>query len=109
MRTTQEFTKTDRLTGHVFTSEAYTDDGKVWRWTSNDHVVPPDAAVAYGIPIDPEVHNAARDAETAEFAAQYRAMRNKHGFSDEERAEARAAHGAGVELVDVISGHRFTT
>lgn len=106
---TRTFTKTDALTGMEFTSEAYTEDGKVWRWTSNGNPVPVDAAEEYGIPIDPVEHAKAREAHLSEFAASYREFRETHGYSGEELFEARAAHGPGVELVDVISGHRFTT
>jgi hypothetical protein len=50
---------------------------------------------------------AAYAAAITEVFAAYRAA--YRGPSAEQRAEARAAHGAGVVLVDVISGHRWTT
>ena len=105
-RAFQTFTKTERW-GKVTESTAYTDDGKVWRWPENNAVVPPDVCREYGIPCGAE-HLAARDAEIAAFVAEYR-RRQPAEPSAEERAEARAAHGAGVELVDVVTGRRFTT
>lgn len=90
-----------------FEAEAYTDDGKVWRWCSNDHVCPLDCLDEYGIPADKAAQQAARDAELVAFAEQYR--QNYKGPSAEERAEARAAHGPGVELVNVLTGRRWTT
>ena len=50
---------------------------------------------------------AARERDLDAFLAAYR--RNPPPVTDEMRFEARAAHGPGVELVDVISGRRFTT
>lgn len=58
-RTIRKFTRPEGL-GSV-TVEAYTDDGKVWRWTSDDQ--PPRLAVArsYGIPVDQDSQQAARE------------------------------------------------
>ena len=108
MRETRTFTKTDPLTGRTSESEAYTEDGgRVWRWTSNDRVCPLDACEEYGIPCDVVAQEATRDRELDAFLAEYRA--NYRGPSAEQRAEARAAHGEGVELVNVITGETWTT
>lgn len=48
------------------------------------------------------------DDSMALFLQDYRTARAA-GPSDEERAEARAAHGPGVTLVDVVTGQRWTT
>ena len=50
---------------------------------------------------------AAYDREISAFLAAYRAA--DRGQSAEVRAGARAAHGPGVELVDVVTGRRWTT
>ena len=106
MKETREFTKTDRWGSD--TSEAYTEDGgRTWRWASNDRCCPLDACEEYGIPVDPVAQEAAREREMDEFLAEYRA--NYTGPSDEERVEARAAMGPGVEMVNAITGHRWTT
>lgn len=92
-------------------SEAYTDDGKVWRWVSSDNCVPEDCAMEYGIPIDRAAQAVAHNADLTTFAASYReAMANRPPAEVEaERREARAAHGPGVELVNIITGTRFIT
>ena len=108
MRELREFTKTDALTGQTFDADAYTEDGgRVWRWASNDAVCPLDACEEYGIPCDVVEQEATRIRELDQFLAVYRA--NHRGPSAEQRAEARAAHGPGVRLVDVITGHAWTT
>ena len=106
MRITKTFTC--KRHGYTSSSVAYTDDGKVWRWASNDRCVPLDAAKDYGIPIDLVAQSAARNKETDALLAAYRAM-NSGPPSAEEIAEARAAHGRGVELVNIVTGRRFTT
>jgi hypothetical protein len=104
-RTTKTFSK--GMGTFRIESEAYTEDGKVWRWSSNDAPVPLDAAAEYFIPIDPAAQQAARDAYVTASIAEYR--RNYTPPNAEQRAEARAAHGPGVKLVDVLSGHTWTT
>lgn len=100
----QNFYKSD---ADKFGSTAYK-QGNVWRWWSNEAPVPLDAAREYGIPIDPAAQQVALDAYYSEVIAAYRESR-KGGPSAEERAEARAAHGSGVQLVDIITGRKFTT
>tara|TARA_B100001079_G_C16389927_1_gene506296 strand:+ start:616 stop:936 length:321 start_codon:yes stop_codon:yes gene_type:complete len=53
----------------------------------------------------------ARDRHTQQFLAEYRtAMANRTAEQiAEERAEARAAMGPGVEMVNVVTGERYTT
>lgn len=85
----------------------------VARWTTNGQVPPADAMAlleALGF-VSAEVVAASatvRDAETAAFFAEYR-RRQPAVPSDEEQYEMRAAFGPGVEVVDVISGRRWTT
>lgn len=91
---------------------AYTDDGgQTWRWASNDRLVPVDAARDHGVPVDPVIHAAAVEAETTAFLESYRkAMKRRSPAAvAAERAEARAAHGPGVTLVNVVTGESYTT
>lgn len=104
-RIIKTFEKHDRWSNNA--NEAYTDDGKVWKWTSNNAVCPLDACREYGIPVDVAAQKAARDAELDAFAAAYR--KAYRGPSAEERAEARATYGRGVKLVNVLTGHSWTT
>jgi hypothetical protein len=94
-------------------AEKWTDttyvDGVV-RWASNDQVPPQeilDLWAHLGFTFNMAKSQAARDADMEAFLAEYRA--NYTGPTDEERFEARAAHGPGVVLVNAITGQRWTT
>lgn len=92
-----------------FTTDTTVTDGVV-RWNTNKQVPPTDILDYWrwlGKPFDHAKSVAAREADLDAFFAEYR--RNQQGPSDEERAEARAAHGPGVELVNVITGHTWRT
>ena len=65
----------------------------------------------YAVPFNPDRHFAARDADLDAIAAErihQRGLRTPEEIA-EERAEARAAHGPGVELVNIFTGERPTT
>ena len=86
------------------------DDAGVIRWTSNGRVVPEDIAalaVHIGLPVNVVACDATRSVELRAFLAAYRA--NDRGPSEEERFEARAAFGPGVELVNVVTGRKWRT
>lgn len=90
--------------------DAKVDETGVARWTSNNAVPPTDlvefwAYMNYGV--DVEACRVARDTDLDNVLANYR--KNYRGPSDEARAEARAAFGPGVELVNVVTGHKYTT
>lgn len=88
--------------------DTYRDQDGILRWKSNDQVPPEDCLEEMGIADEDLTRcRAARDQEIAEFLAEYR--RNYRGPSEEQLAEARAAHGPGVTLVNVITGHTYTT
>ena len=86
-----------------------------------DRVVDPRTADELGLPYCGTVQAAAYSAYVCAEYAEYREAAAKHraavaagdpeavAADAEHRAEARAAHGPGVELVDVISGHRWVT
>lgn len=99
-----------RKLGRDFTIEA-----GVVRWTSNGRVAPGDCAEIlrdhYGHPVDMAAHAIARDAEVSKSIAAYRrtqATRTPEQVA-EWRAMARAAHGPGVRLIDVVTGEAYTT
>ena len=79
------------------------------RWNLSNNIVPGDIlemAVVDGT-IDIALRNRTeevRKVEDAEFFAQYRANREKYGYSDEEKFEMRAAFGEGETVVDIITG-----
>lgn len=84
----------------------------VLRWSSVGRVVPTDilefAAHFQIVPVSLERSAAARDEELTAFLAEYRRQQPSEP-SAEEIYEARAAHGPGVKLVDVVTGRTFTT
>lgn len=81
------------------------------RWNSNRQV-PPRECVAEiqrkGWIGRLEVENSdfAREADLKEFLTEYR--KNYRGPDEEQLAEMRATFGAGTEMVNVITGHRYT-
>jgi len=87
-------------------SKCYEHNG-VRYWRGTDKVIPPhvyeDAFVEC-----PAAQKAAREAELDTFFARYKA-RQPAEPSSEERYEALAAFGPGVEVVDAITGRTFTT
>jgi hypothetical protein len=106
-RTLRTFSRTDF--GHTHTATAYTEDGLVWRWASNNAVCPLDACQDYGIPVDAAAQAAARDAELTAFVASYKAARRNRRPSAEERFELRAAFGPGQTVVNILTGERTRT
>lgn len=83
--------------------------GPVVRWRSNDRIPFEDKLQEFlgkGLIGKLELNNSVRQREIEDqaFLAEY--ARNK-GPSAEERFEARAAMGPGVEMVNVITGHRW--
>lgn len=92
---------------HRTVAAAYSTDGRVWRWVSNDNVCPLDACKEYGIPCDVSMQDAARQKEVAEFVASYRKSQRGRKLSAEERYEMRAAFGPGQTVVNVLTGRRY--
>jgi hypothetical protein len=84
------------------------------RWKSNGSIPPrefTDAWVDVGLLADRARIEATRDADHARFAAAYRAARAARTPEQiaEERAEARAAMGPGVLMVNVVTGEEYRT
>lgn len=94
-----------------FETKATVTDGIV-RWNSNHSVPPRDILALWAHcekPFDLTRSAAIGRAETDQFLADYRAMQAHTRPSPEEVSQARAAHGPGVTLTDVISGRAYTT
>ena len=90
-------------------------DGAV-RWSSNGRCLPADCVRdlvdANLITVaTAERTTDAREIETQEFFAEYRAAQANRTPEQiqEERMMARGAMGAGVAMVDIITGERYTT
>ena len=99
------FSKTEY--GHTFNYEAYTEDnGKTWKWTSNDACCPMDACEEFGIPCDKVAQQAALNEQLEAFAKEYHAAMKNHKYSDEEMFEMRSAFGEGTTVVNVLTGKR---
>lgn len=108
--------------GHVYHSEANRVAGEfetnarvdaygVVRWISSGNVPPQDILDLWahlGFDFDMVASQVAHRADLDRFLAEYRKA-DALGPTDEERYEARAAHGPGVELVNVFTGRRWVT
>jgi hypothetical protein len=84
----------------------------IHRWIDSKQV--PSVGILCRFGLTPEGmnrHAAARDADLDAIAAEYvhqRGLRTPKEIA-EERAEARAAYGPGVELVNIFTGEHYTT
>jgi hypothetical protein len=79
----------------------------VYRWKSNNHVVPADILESVGIPEEVLARcKVARDKDFAVVIANHKAYRAKNGYSDEELFEMRAAFGEGATVVDALTGKK---
>jgi hypothetical protein len=96
--------------------EVYFVDGVAY-FAKNNAVIPPSTLRDHYVEV-PEGQQAARDAEVDRTIADYKKARqqfrqqNPLEYAEEQRevrAMARAAHGPGVEMVNVITGERYTT
>ena len=98
-------------TAEKFDTDTTITNGVV-RWNTNDRVPPADILEFWahlGKEFDLEKSEQARKEETNAFLNEYRKQQEGQEVSAEQRAEARAAFGPGVVVVDAISGRKFTT
>jgi hypothetical protein len=92
----------------------YTVENGIMTWNSNGNVPFDDmleAAICIGEDIDMAACRKAREEKQDAFLLKYfeaQANRSDEQIA-EERFEARAAMGPGVEMVNVITGERYTT
>lgn len=90
--------------------QATIDQNGVMRWASNGRVPFNDMCeLAYhvGLPVDLKACDIARKLDNEALVAEIR--KNDQPMTREELAEARAAHGPGVKLVNVITGRTTIT
>ena len=80
----------------------------IWSHAVNGRVIAPSVLKAYGYPVCDE-QRAAYDAELGGIIDDYRKARL--GMTDEQKEEEAferlAAHGPGVDLVNILTGERF--
>lgn len=93
-----------QINGEIF----FGADGVV-RWNSNGRVMPRDCReilsyTAYRDLYDEHASAEAQEKEDAESIRKYIESRKNRGYSAEERAEMRAAFGAGTKVVDIFTG-----
>lgn len=86
-----------------FLDGSYEADG-VFYWNKSGRPIPVDFFADHLIEMS-EFQQPACEKATKAFFAEYR--KNYKGPSDEERFEARAAFGPGVEIVNVITGTSY--
>lgn len=94
------------------TEKCNVDANGVYRWKTSDNVVPGDILEAAGFTDEGLAANkVARDEQiTRSLKAYTEAQRNRTPEQiAEQQFEARAAFGTGVELVNAITGERWTT
>lgn len=87
------------------TDETYWKDGAL-HWSSNDSPVPPHVFRENFVTM-PENQKPVYDAHTNKVLEGYRTFREEHGYSEEEKAEMRAAFGPNANVVNVITGQRI--
>lgn len=89
-----------------FYTDAYVINGVV-RWKSNDQVPPADILELWhhlNRPFDYDLSKTVSQLETTQALEAYKRQMASHVYSDEEKAEMRAAFGPGATVVDVITG-----
>ena len=94
-------------------TEATITDGVI-KWNATGSVPPEDLvalAVYMGMPVDVAACDAERSRELSLLIEQYRRSMANRTIEEieEQRAAARAAHGRGVTLVNVLTGEKYTT
>jgi hypothetical protein len=85
----------------------YIDDKGIFRWHSNNNPIPMDACEGYKLPINKEVQKAGIDQHTTAFLTEYRERMKNHEYSEEEKAEMRAAFGPGETVVNIVTGKKI--
>lgn len=84
----------------------------IYRWKIGNQVPPSVFLNRLGLtPGEMKAHAAAGEVDMEEFAAEYRRRQSERSPAEiaEEKAEARTAHGPGVELVNVFTGEHYIT
>jgi len=104
---------TDRYSDPTYIlAQGYFDTCGIFRWKSNNAVPPKETVSKLSLGADVVMKiDAAREVDNAAFVEQYRIMQSQRSPEQiaEEHAEARAAMGPGVKIVNIITGERYTT
>lgn len=88
-------------------AKSYSDENGVRRWRSNDRAIPY-WVFQEAFCVCPAVQRETYERESQEFLESYRKNQPVEP-SGEERFEALAAHGPGVQIVDIFTGRVWTT
>lgn len=100
------------MNNEQFNAESFIDGDNVVRWKSNNAVPFDDMLEEQGLTAAQRaVCKAARDRDTGAFIAEYILSQKSRSAEQiaEERFEARASLGAGVAMVNAITGERWTS
>ncbi len=97
-------------------NDAYLDDKAIVRWKSNEMIPFEDilhefTSAGYILPNVATDSELLRQEEQMAFLADYRVSQSNRSAEQiaEERMEARAAMGPGVEMVNVFTGEKYTS
>jgi len=95
-----------------YIDETNSKSGPVVRWISNDRIPFEDmletfVSLGYISQLEQQSSLAHREIEDGTAIKSYR--ENFKGYDSETLAEIRAAFGAGVNVVNVLTGHEYTT
>jgi len=87
-----------------------TDHGLTFQWKKSGNVVPPDC-LERAFVAQPPGQEDARAEEREEAFQRYREQQASRSDAQKEaqRQEDRAAHGEGTDMVNVVTGERWTT
>jgi hypothetical protein len=99
-------------TREILNTECNIDDKGVYRWKSSDNVPPTDILEGAGFTeAELKINGLARDHQITQSLLKYaEAQKNRSDEQiAEERFEARAAMGPGVDMVNVVTGEKWTT
>jgi hypothetical protein len=109
-RVTTWYSKFDEEFNRGSSSYAYTSDGKILRWESNDAVVPSDVMAATDWAYQAEMTKVRNEdmLRSMELYIQSRSDRTPEQVA-EERYEARAALGPGVDMVNLFTNEKYRT
>jgi hypothetical protein len=94
-----------------YVDETREDTGPVVRWLSNDRIPFPDMLQNFREAgwIDRQTErNSLEQRRVEDRAALEQYVKNYRGPSAEDLAEMRAEFGAGAQVVNVLTGHRYT-
>jgi len=102
----REYTRED------LNDQSNVDSEGVYRWKSSNNVIPGDILKTAGFSTEElRINAVARNVQVEEFLTQYVEHQQNRSPDQvaEDRYEALAAMGTGVEIVNIITGEKWTT